>query len=200
MDDEVRRAYDAYAPRYDRETGWYERVMLGDGRAWACSQARGVTLEVGVGTGRNLEHYPSSVRLIGLDLSTGMLARARARLPHPSSALVAGDAHHLPLRPGSVDTVVCTLTLSSVPDLHLTLREIRRVLDHGGRLVSLGHVASPHRPVLALQRALDRVAATRAPDEQARDTTAALRTADFEVLYRRTTRWGIIERLTAAPL
>jgi hypothetical protein len=41
-------------PRYDRQTAWYDRVLLGAGRAWACSQSLGAVLEVAIGTGRNL--------------------------------------------------------------------------------------------------------------------------------------------------
>src|SRR5690606_29554987 len=86
-----RAAYDAYAERYDAETDWYDRLMLGDGRRLTCARARGDVLEVAVGTGRCLPFYPGGVRLCGLDLSPGMLARARRRAraaPFPRSGRI----------------------------------------------------------------------------------------------------------------
>ena len=75
----VRRLWDKRAARYDRGARLAERLLLGDGRAWLCSQARGEVLEVAIGTGRNLPYYPADVRLTGLDLSPAMLEVARRR-------------------------------------------------------------------------------------------------------------------------
>ncbi|GAA1233247.1 hypothetical protein GCM10009676_15700 [Prauserella halophila] len=76
------------------------------------------------------------------------------------------------------------------------------VLRRGGHVVLLGHVASPHRPLRALQHLLERfpaVVGTRRPaDRQTRQVVPLLRAAGFTVLYRRRTRGGIIERVTAA--
>ena len=74
----VRAFYRQYAPRYDHQTAYYGRVLLGDGRAWACAQSRGAVLEVAIGTGRNLPYYPSDRRLTGIDLAPAMLTLARA--------------------------------------------------------------------------------------------------------------------------
>jgi hypothetical protein len=62
--DPVRRYYDKSAARYNRQIAFFERVLFGDGRRWVCSQAEGDTLEVALGTGRNLRFYPPAVRLI----------------------------------------------------------------------------------------------------------------------------------------
>jgi hypothetical protein len=61
----VRAFYRHYAPRYDHHTAYYDRVLLGNGRAWACAQSRGAVLEVAIGTGRNLPYYPSDRQLTG---------------------------------------------------------------------------------------------------------------------------------------
>lgn len=195
----TRSQYDAYAPRYDRETGVYERLMLGDGRRWACSQARGVVLEVAVGTGLNLPYYPRDVRLTGIDLSSGMLAgaRARARTLNLLADLVQADAQALPFPAGAFDTVLCTLGLSSIPDDMAAVREMRRVLRVSGRIVLLGHVASPHRPIRGMQHLIDRVAARRVADAQTRQVVPLLREAGFTIIYRHRSRGGVIERLTA---
>lgn len=198
----ARREYDAYAPLYDRETSWYERVMLGDGRAWACAQARGEVLEVAIGTGLNLPFYPSDVRLSGLDLSPRMLALAQARALelNLSAHIVEGDAQALPFPDATFDTVICILGLSSIPDDQAALREMHRVLRHGGHLVLVGHVASPHPPIRAVQRFIESWAATakRPTDRQTRQTTPHVRQAGFTILYRARSRGGIIERLVAA--
>lgn len=64
----VRQRYESLAPRYDLVIAVAERALFADGRAWACAPARGQVLEVGVGTGRNLNHYPAGVKLTGIDL------------------------------------------------------------------------------------------------------------------------------------
>ncbi|MBB3664049.1 ubiquinone/menaquinone biosynthesis C-methylase UbiE [Prauserella sediminis] len=199
----MRQDYDAYAARYDQETSIYEQVMLGDGRAWACSQARAEVLEVAIGTGRNLPFYPRDSRLSGVELSPAMLARARARAGELGRdvQLVEGDAQALPFRDAAFDTVVCTLGLSSIPDDRVAVAEMHRVLRPGGHVVLLGHVASPHRPLRGLQRLLERfpavVGAPRPADRQTRQVVPLLCAAGFTVLYRGRTRGGIIERVTA---
>lgn len=94
----VRRLYDAMAPRYDRVIAVAERLLFGDGRQWACSQATGQVLEVAIGTGRNLPYYPPDVQVTGIDLSPGMLIEAQARAAKCETAveLQVGDAQHLP--------------------------------------------------------------------------------------------------------
>jgi ubiquinone/menaquinone biosynthesis C-methylase UbiE len=96
----TRWLYDRYAERYDRDTGWYERVMLGSARQLICSQARGQVLEVAIGTGRNLPFYPADVALTGVDLSWLMLAGARRRAEELSVdvELCLADAQALPFR------------------------------------------------------------------------------------------------------
>lgn len=199
----MRRDYDAYAPRYDADTSYYERLMLGDGRSWACSQARGRVLEVAVGTGRNLRFYPPGVQLTGVDLSRGMLALARARadaLGMPVD-LVEGDAQALPFDDATFDTVICTLGLSSVPDHRCALREMHRVLRPGGHLVTLGHVAGSNRPIRAFQHLLERLSARRGVrDTQSRRIVPAVVDAGFTLVDRRYSRFGAIERLTATKL
>lgn len=61
----VRAIYDRMAGGYDHMIATWERLLFKDGRQWVCSQARGDVLEIGVGTGRNLDAYPDGVLLIG---------------------------------------------------------------------------------------------------------------------------------------
>jgi ubiquinone/menaquinone biosynthesis C-methylase UbiE len=113
----VRAIWDRSAEAYERSSG-LESWLLGDGRSWAASQASGRTLEIAIGTGLNLPHYGSAVRLTGIDISPAMLDRASRRARHlgRDMDLVLSDAQQLPFEDASFDTVVCTLSLCSIPD------------------------------------------------------------------------------------
>ncbi len=145
----VRRIYDRHAADYDRRENrsWQEAL-----RADLFGRARGDVLELGVGTGVTFAHYPSTlVSLTGLDISEGMLARARAKaasLPFPVTLRVA-DFQTLPFADSSFDTVTSSLALCGIPDPRLLFAEIRRVLRPGGRLLALEHIRPPN-PVLGL--------------------------------------------------
>ena len=140
--DAIRSRWDRRAVHYDAAGRLLERLLIGDSRAWIGRQATGRTLEVAVGTGRNLPHYPAGLDLTGLDLSPEMLARARRRAAELGRRvdLREGDAERLPFPDGSFDTVVCTLALCAVPDREAAIAEIDRVLRPGGRLLLLDHV------------------------------------------------------------
>ena len=126
-----------------------ERACLGSWRSDLLTHARGRVLEIGAGTGRNLEHYPE--RLAQLVLSEPdphmrrRLERASARLGRAVEVTPA-SADALPFADASFDTVVCTLVLCSVPDPNVVLAEVRRVLAKEGRFVFLEHVAADERP------------------------------------------------------
>src|SRR5215831_11162640 len=110
--------YDSLAGRYDASIAFFERVLLEDGRQWAASRAFGDTLEIGIGTGRNLAYYPPDVRLIGVDVSEEMLSHARVRAAALGRQveLRQASAEHLAFADAAFDSVVATLVLCSVPD------------------------------------------------------------------------------------
>jgi len=195
----VRAFYRRYAPRYDHQTAFYDRLLLGDGRAWACAQSRGAVLEVAIGTGRNLPYYPSDRRLTGIDLTPAMLtlARDRARDLRVAVALLVADAQALPFAAASFDSVVCTLGLNTIPDDQAAVGEMDRVLRPGGRLVLVGHVASPYRPVRAVQRLVERWLLPVAGDHLTRRPLLLLRAAGFVIDRDQRSRMGVIQRLVA---
>jgi ubiquinone/menaquinone biosynthesis C-methylase UbiE len=156
-----RRLWERAAPTYDQVMAPWERRWIGRYRRELLGRARGRVVEVGIGTGANLAHYPAGVRLLGVDASPAMLARARARAAELGVELdaVVGGADHLELEDASADTVVATLLLCSVPDVATTLAEFARVLRPGGRLLLLDHVESSVAPVRWLQAVADRAGA-----------------------------------------
>jgi ubiquinone/menaquinone biosynthesis C-methylase UbiE len=124
-------------------------------RAEWLPHARGEVLEVGIGSGLNLPFYSSAVqRIYGVDPSLELqrmaLKRAtvtRARVEFLSQS--TEDA--LPLRDGTIDTVVMTWTLCSIPDTSRALRQMKRVLRGSGRLVFIEHGRSPDSGTAAWQ-------------------------------------------------
>jgi len=195
----VRDFYQQYAARYDHETDYYDRFLLGHRRARLCGMARGSVLEVAIGTGRNLPHYPPGIRLTGIDLTPAMLhlARRRAQELNMVVHLVQGDAHALPFAGATFDTVVCTLALNAIPDDRAAIAEMYRVLRPGGALLLLGHVASHLRPIRALQRLLERKSVPIAGDYQTRQPVPIVLATGFVIQRQERARAGIIQLITA---
>ena len=138
----VRSAYDRYARIYDRLFGW----VLQDGRErLARRMAAGPgehIVEFGVGSGLMLPLYPAHARVTGLDLSDGMLARARAlvqRLGLAQVSLRRVDAEHSSLEAGCADHVVLPYVYSVTPDPEALIREAFRVCRPGGSIWIVNH-------------------------------------------------------------
>jgi ubiquinone/menaquinone biosynthesis C-methylase UbiE len=195
----VRALYEDEAPRYDRQIRFFERVLFGDGRHWVCSQAEGDVLEIAVGTGRNLAHYPAGVRVTAIELSPAMLelARRRAERVGREVDLRVGDAQTLEFDDERFDTVVCTLSLCTIPGDRAAVAEAKRVLRPGGRLLLLEHVRSPVAPVRAVQRAIDPLMVRFQGDHVMREPLEHLRAEGFVVERVLRSKWGIVERLSA---
>ena len=187
------------APRYENDIKFFEKFFLGSGRRWIASQAEGDVLEIGVGTGRNLEHYPPDVRLTGIDFSPPMLeiARQRAKTLGRQFDLRVGDAQALDFPDESFDTVVCTLALCSIPDDRKAVSEAKRVLRPGGRFLVLEHVGSPVLPVRAVLKMLNWIAVRTVGDHLMREPLEHLQAEGFRVERFERLKWGIVERLAA---
>ena len=195
-----RRVYAKEAPKYDREADLIERWLFGtEHRGWACSQATGDTLEVAIGTGLNLPHYPADVRLMGIDLSPEMLALAEARGKELGRRLrlTEGDAQDLPFADGSFDTVVCTYALCSVPDDAGAIAEMHRVLKPGGRLILVDHIRSSVMPIFWLQWLYEFIPRRTKGEYATRRPSVHVLAPDFQIQSRDRLRAGIIERLAA---
>jgi ubiquinone/menaquinone biosynthesis C-methylase UbiE len=122
-----------------------------NGRAKLLTEAYGDVLEIGIGTGRNLPFYDRAKvsRLRGLDPAPQMhrLAEKRMRTYGMHADVMTLSAEHIPASDASFDTVVSTFTLCSIPDAGGALREMRRVLKPGGKLLFFEHGRAPDEGV-----------------------------------------------------
>jgi ubiquinone/menaquinone biosynthesis C-methylase UbiE len=151
---------------------WYDRHVLPYLLDFACGlspiarqrrkvipQAAGRVLEIGIGTGLNLAFYDRAKveRLVGIDPATQMhaLARKRSQRLGLPVELLRLSAEEVPVESGSFDTVICTYTLCSVSSPEQALREMRRVLRPGGKLLFAEHGLAPDKPVAKWQARLE---------------------------------------------
>ncbi|OGR21465.1 MAG: phospholipid methyltransferase [Desulfobacula sp. RIFOXYA12_FULL_46_16] len=152
--------------------GIYKSFVLPKLTHWVCSRkdiarqrrrivplARGRVLEIGMGSGLNLPFYnPDRIEFVwGLDPSEGLMKMAEqkaARLPF-QVRLMTLSGEDIPLENHSVDTVVVTYTLCSIPDVSKALKEMHRILKPGGRLLFCEHGRSPDPSVIRWQDSLN---------------------------------------------
>lgn len=153
--------------------GLYERAVFNPAMDWVLSRpsveaerarllaaARGAVLEIGVGTGLNLPHYPAAVTAITAAAPAAQLdARAARRAAEREVAieLVNARAESLPFAARSFDTAVSTFVLCTVADPEAAIGELARVLRPDGRLLFLEHVVRPRGAGRLVQRILDPV-------------------------------------------
>jgi phosphatidylethanolamine/phosphatidyl-N-methylethanolamine N-methyltransferase len=153
----VEGVYEKMASVYDVFFG----LPLHHGRAKAIRrmaiQPGDQILEVGVGTGISLPLYPRTCAVVAIDLSDGMLERARTRVEQYSIRnvrLIQMDATQLTFPDNSFDIVYAPYFISCVPDPLAVTREMRRVCKPGGRLVFLNHFLSANTVGSKLERAI----------------------------------------------
>jgi phosphatidylethanolamine/phosphatidyl-N-methylethanolamine N-methyltransferase len=151
----TQRIYDFHARFYDRTFGRLVRRRVANtiGRMQISPSER--VLDVGIGTGVSLPYYPQHARVVGIDLSGGMLRKARQKadelgLQHID--LLQADALHLPFADSSFDTVFVSHVISVVSDPVELVREVQRVAKRDARIFVLNHFASDNRMVAMLEK------------------------------------------------
>ena len=150
---------------------WYERVILPHILDFSCGLkpiqkqrikvvplATGRVLEIGIGTGLNMSFYDRArvKSVVGVDpgLQMHRLALQRSQQAGLEVSLIGLSAEQLPVADASFDTVVSTYTLCSIPDPVAALRELRRALVPGGKLLFAEHGRAPDENVLRWQTRL----------------------------------------------
>jgi len=151
LNEKIRRRYNRIAKFYDIFEQPMEIMVMKNWRKEVMQDLRGNILEVGVGTGKNIEYYPEGANITAIDFSEKMLAKARDRALKLNKKvnLIQMDAQNMSFPDNFFDTVFTTCVFCSVPDPIKGLKEIRRVCKPTGRIIMIEHVRS-EKKVLGL--------------------------------------------------
>lgn len=193
-----RRGHWIFAALYDRMTAPAERAVLGPRRSSLVGDLPGRVMDVGAGTGANLPHYRRAAEVIAVEPDPAMRRRLAERATTAPVPVTVSEASgdRLPADDDSVDAVVFTLVLCTVPDPARALAEARRVLRPGGSLVAIEHVLGHGRPAVWRRRLDPLWTRAAAGCHLDRDTEAAIRTAGFTIRhlehFATTPQWGPI--------
>jgi phosphatidylethanolamine/phosphatidyl-N-methylethanolamine N-methyltransferase len=155
--DFVERVYEKLASVYDLTFGPTLHPGRLDARDCMGIQPNDRVLEVGVGTGINISLYPTNCRITGIDLSAGMLDKARERVARRNLRnvrLLEMDAANMTFADDSFDVVYAPYLVSVVPDPVKVAREMRRVCRPGGKIIILNHFRSANPILSRIERAI----------------------------------------------
>jgi ubiquinone/menaquinone biosynthesis C-methylase UbiE len=173
-----------FAFTYDRFSKGSEEAGLAEMRRNLISGASGDVLEIGCGTGANLGYYGAGVESLTVtEPETSMLKRLerKAREQNAQATVLRAPAEDLPFEDASFDTVVSTLVLCGVDDQPRVLRELRRVLRPGGRLIFIEHVRSDDPRMAKMQDRMNPLNRFMVFCDCNRPTLETIRSAGFEV-------------------
>ena len=171
--------------------------FIGDWRSRFLQETHGLVLEVGAGSGPNLDHYPRDTRVIATEFNEESIALAKPRSAS-HARLAAADIEHLAFPDATFDVVTATLVFCSVERPVVGLREVRRVLKPGGQLHLIEHVRSHHGWLGRWQDRLNpRWSVWAEGCNLNRDTEANLRLAGFDLQTVRVNYLGLIKTMSA---
>ncbi|MBC8233390.1 class I SAM-dependent methyltransferase [bacterium] len=196
---QIQKNYTNLAGVFDRFERSLGRLLLGRLKHVLLAKMNGIVLEVAIGTGANMSYYPPNCRIYGIDLSLGMLKVAQKRIEHISYPvpLLLMDAENLAFTDNCFDTVLCTLALCTIPNPIQALREIKRVLKPGGKILLLEHVSNGSKYFKLFQALLAQRFLAKFGCHLQRQTVDNIRRAGFEINLLQYHFWKIVVLIEA---
>lgn len=142
--EKIRKRYNRASKFYDILESPMEMMSLKEWRINLMKELKGKVLEVGVGTGKNIEYYPDNIDITAIDFSEKMLGKARekAQKYNKQVTLLQMDAQDMDFQDNTFDMVFTTCVYCSVPDPIKGLKEMRRVCKPNGKIIMIEHVRS----------------------------------------------------------
>ena len=182
---EIRKLYNKTASSFNRREWIMELLVLRNYRKKLVVQAKGKVLEIAIGTGRTLPYFPRGYEIIGVDLSEKMLELARgfALKLGLSVTLITMDAENLAFKDGAFDSVLCTLSLCTVPNPIQALSEMKRVCKPEGTILLLEHVRSHNQILGKIQDLLTPLMVRKIGCHLNRDTLGNVKKAGLHIDY-----------------
>ena len=151
----TRRIYDIQSAVYDRTFGVLVRKRIHRSIQQMDIKPGETVLDIGVGTGNALQFYPKHARVVGVDLSSGMLQQARKKIIEQNfdnMGVFQGNALELPFEESSFDHIFISHVISVVSQPELLVRESQRVAKAGAKIVILNHFLSTNRFIAMLEK------------------------------------------------
>ena len=149
----VKRKYDNLSRKYDKKLEKKEEKFLGEWRKNLLNGLSGKILEIGIGTGRNLEYYSKDADVTGIDFSYEMLAKAKEKqkMLNRQFKLIQMDAQDLRFEDKTFDYAICTLFLCSAPDPVSVIKEMKRVCKKNGKILMIEHMLSKNKIIASIE-------------------------------------------------
>ncbi len=190
--------------KWDKLAGSFDFLSQADDRRFAAAKRRlfakitGKTLLVAVGTGNDFKFFPPGHHIVGIDISPKMLAVAQPKADKYQGTieLREADVTALDFPDGSFDTVATVCTFCSVPNPVAGLRELRRVLKPGGRILMFEHVRSRIGPLGILQDLMTPLTRRQGPDLN-RNTVGNVQKAGFRIVRVENAYLDIVKMIEA---
>jgi ubiquinone/menaquinone biosynthesis C-methylase UbiE len=173
--------YKLWAPIYDRVMGPFACKARRRAIELLNLHAGENALLSGVGTGLDLPHIQTGVKVTGIDLSPAMLRKAKAKAKGQDTSLLEMNAQALEFPDGSFDAVILNLILSVVPDGATAFREAWRVLRPGGRAVIFDKFASEDGQISALRRGVGKIISLFGTDPNRRLSEIVCNSSDLAI-------------------
>jgi phosphatidylethanolamine/phosphatidyl-N-methylethanolamine N-methyltransferase len=197
MDLACQAKWDRLSRTYDWMS-WADEQRFGAAKTQLFSKMRGRCFMVAAGTGHDFQFFPPGLTITAIDISLGMVERARARGAAYSGALEVRlmDVQELEYPDATFDTVATSCTFCSVPDPIRGLRELYRCLRPGGQLLMFEHLRSRIGPIAMLQDVMTPITRRMGP-EMNRNTVDNVLRAGFELYSERNVYLDVVKAIEA---